>query len=48
MWTSRNLQNQTAYILTFMMGAQELGAVSDAKAAKVKTFLKIDQIHANQ
>jgi hypothetical protein len=48
MWISYEASSQTAYILTFMMGARQLGAANDASAATVKAFLKIDEVIANQ
>ncbi|MDR2472621.1 MAG: hypothetical protein LBD53_03515 [Tannerella sp.] len=48
MWVSYEANSQTAYILTFMMGARQLGAANDSSAATVKAFLKIDEVIANQ
>jgi hypothetical protein len=48
MWASYDSGSQTAYILTFMMGAKDLGTANDARAATVKAFLKIDEVIANQ
>ncbi|MDR2498800.1 MAG: hypothetical protein LBD28_05105 [Tannerellaceae bacterium] len=48
MWISHDPNSQTAYILTFMMGARSLGTVDDARAATVKAFLKIDEVLANE
>ena len=46
MWTTTETDDQTAYIMTFMMGAKETGTVDAGKAAGTKSFFKIDQIHA--
>ena len=48
MWVSYDQGSQTAYILTFMMGARILGAADSSRAATVKAFLKIDEVLANQ
>jgi hypothetical protein len=44
MWTSKNVSDQTTYILTFMMGAKQTGAASASTANQVKAFLKIEEI----
>jgi hypothetical protein len=44
MWTSKNVSDQTTYILTFMMGAKQTGVASANTANQVKAFLKIEEI----
>lgn len=46
MWTSKDTNDQTFYHLTFMMGASDIGAANNSRAAAAKAFLKIDQIRA--
>ncbi|GHT36495.1 hypothetical protein AGMMS49574_28320 [Bacteroidia bacterium] len=46
MWTTTDTNDQTAYMMTFMMGATNTGTVDATKAASSKAFFKIDQIRA--
>ncbi|GHT59824.1 hypothetical protein AGMMS50239_07350 [Bacteroidia bacterium] len=47
MWTTTDSADQTAYMLTFMMGSSNNGEVNPTRAAAAKAFFKIDQITAH-
>jgi hypothetical protein len=50
MWTTNNTSEKTAYMMTFMMGAQNTSGTGNTanatNALTTKAFFKIDQIHA--